>query len=73
MEKTKSDRTVIYVISIVAGVIFLILVLGIMVCYRRYRIAKSGKFRNVKRVIVMRPVSLGWYISCIKLNKLNLQ
>ncbi|XP_052059025.1 fibroblast growth factor receptor 2-like, partial [Mytilus californianus] len=48
------ERIVIYIIGGVTLVVILILLLLLFICYRRYKRVQSSKYRNVKRVIVMR-------------------
>jgi heme/copper-type cytochrome/quinol oxidase subunit 2 len=56
-ENGSKEQMLIYIIVGVASVIIFIMVLLVIVCHRRYKRARVGKYRSVKRVIVMRPVS----------------
>jgi hypothetical protein len=56
-ENGSKEQMLIYIIAGVASVIIFIMVLLVIVCHRRYKRARVGKYRSVKRVIVMRPVS----------------
>ncbi|XP_052098612.1 fibroblast growth factor receptor 2-like isoform X2 [Mytilus californianus] len=53
-ETNSKERVVIYIIAGVTSVVVLILLLLVFICYKRYKRVQSGKYRNVKRVIVMR-------------------
>ena len=50
-------RKIIIIVSVVAAVIIVFLVITILVCCRKARLAQRAKYKNVKRVIIMRPVS----------------
>lgn len=54
-ENGSKEQMLIYIIAGVASVIIFIMVLLVIVCHRRYKRARVGKYRSVKRVIVMRP------------------
>lgn len=57
LPSSRKNMTIVIIIIVICSTLVLIVIVIAVVCFRKWKI-RNKKFTNVKRVIVMRPVSV---------------